>query len=129
THPIVDAYRAYRPMPYDAPTWDMTTVLYAVRSEAGYFKLSEPGIISVLDDGRTKFSPSPEGKQRYLILDPAQRENIFKTYTEIASAKPVPRQPRHRPQQQEQQQQKPADPPKPPEAKPPEIKPIQGFAP
>jgi len=120
-HPVVDAYRAHKPMPYDAPTWDMTAVLYAVRPEAGYFKLSEPGTISVLSDGSTKFSASAGGKHRYLILDPSQKENIVKTYTEIVSAKPVPRQPRRRPQQQEQeqkQQQKPPEPPKPPEAKP-----------
>ena len=121
-HPVVDAYKAYRSMPYDAPTWDMTAVLYAVRPEAGYFKLSEPGTISVLSDGSTKFSASAGGKHRYLILDPSQKENIVKTYIEIVSAKPVPRQPRRRPQQQEQeqkQQQKPPEPPKPPEVKPP----------
>jgi inosine-uridine nucleoside N-ribohydrolase len=113
-HPVVDAYRAYKPMPYDAPTWDMTAVLYAVRPQEGYFKLSIPGTISVLDDGRTKFAPSPEGKHRYLILDPAQKERIIKTYTEIASAKPVPRQPRfRRPQQDQQKAQPPAAEPKP----------------
>ena len=121
-HPVVDAYRAYKPMPYDAPTWDMTAMLYAVRPEAGYFKLSEPGTISVLSDGSTKFSAAAGGKHRYLILDPSRKEDIVKTYTEIVSAKPVPRQPRRRPQQQEQeqkQQQKPPEPPKPPEVKPP----------
>jgi inosine-uridine nucleoside N-ribohydrolase len=95
-HPVVDAYRAYQSMPYDAPTWDMTAVLYAARPQEGYFKLSGRGAISVLDDGRTKFTPFPEGKHRYLILDPAQKERTVKTYTEIASAKPVPRQPRFR---------------------------------
>jgi hypothetical protein len=79
--------------------------------------LSEPGTISVLDDGRTKFTPSPEGKRRYLILDPEQKERVIKTYIEIASAKPVPRQPRFRRQQQQQQQQAP---PKPPTPKPPQ---------
>jgi inosine-uridine nucleoside N-ribohydrolase len=124
-HPVVEAYRAYKTMPYDAPTWDMTVVLYAVRPDANYFKLSEPGTISVLDDGRTRFSPSPQGKHRYLILDPAQKENILKTYIEVASAKPVPRQPRRRQQQQEQQQQqqqqqqKAPAPVKTPEVKPP----------
>jgi inosine-uridine nucleoside N-ribohydrolase len=102
-HPVVDAYRAYKPMPYDAPTWDMTALLYAVRPQEGYFKLSSPGTIGVLDDGRTKFAPSPEGKHRYLILDPAQKERILKTYTEIASAKPVPRAPRFRRKQDDQQ--------------------------
>jgi hypothetical protein len=101
----------------------MTAVLYAVRPEAGYFKLSEPGTISVLSDGSTKFSASMGGKHRFLIADPSQKETIIKTYIEIASAKPVPRQSRRRQQQQEQeqkqQQQKPPEPPKPPEVKPP----------
>lgn len=116
-HPVVDAYRAYKPMPYDAPTSAMAALLYAIRPQEGYFKLSEPGTISVLDDGRTKFTPSPEGKHRYLILDPEQKERVIKTYTEIASAKPAPRQPRRRQQQQQQQQQQQA-PPKPPTPKP-----------
>jgi len=92
-HPIVDAYRAHKPMPYDAPTWAMAPALYAVRPEQGYFKLSEPGTIRVLDGGRTRFTATPGGKHRYLILDPAQKERIIGAYTEIASAKPVPKEP------------------------------------
>lgn len=90
-HPVVDAYKAYKPMPYDAPTWDLSVVLYAARPKEGYFRLSEPGSISMLDDGRTKFTPSPNGKHRYLIPDVAQKERILKTYTELVSAKPVVR--------------------------------------
>jgi hypothetical protein len=93
-HPVVDAYRASKAMPYDAPIWDMTAALYAVRPQEGYFELSAPGTISVLDDGRTRFTPSPEGKHRYFILVPAQKERIIRTFVEIASAKPVPKQPR-----------------------------------
>jgi hypothetical protein len=106
-------------MPYDAPTRDMTAALYAVRPQEGYFELSAPGTISVLDDGRTRFTPSPEGKHRYFILVLAQKERIIRTFVEIASTKPVPKQPRFRRQQQEQQsQQKLVQPPKLPEAKP-----------
>src|SRR5439155_26792549 len=36
-HPVVDAYRAYKPMPYDAPTTAMAAALYAVRPHKGYF--------------------------------------------------------------------------------------------
>jgi inosine-uridine nucleoside N-ribohydrolase len=97
-HPVVDAYGAYKPMPYDAPAWDMTAVLHAIRPQETYFKLSEPGTISVLDDGRTEFSASATGKHRYLIFDPAQKERIIKTFTEMASLKPVPRQRFFRPQ-------------------------------
>jgi len=46
-HPVVDAYRAYKPMPYDAPSWALTAVLYAIRPQENYFKLSEPGTIAI----------------------------------------------------------------------------------
>ncbi|MEJ7608429.1 MAG: nucleoside hydrolase [Bryobacteraceae bacterium] len=92
-HPLVDAYRAYKPMPYDTETWDLAAVLHAVRPKEGYFSL---GTISVQDDGRTVFSASPSGKHRYLIVDPAQKERIVKAYVELISAKPVPRLPRNR---------------------------------
>ena len=101
-HPVAEAYRSAGTMPYDAPTRDMAAVLYAARPKEGYFKLSDAGTVTVLDDGRTRFAPSPEGKHRYLIFDPAQKDRILKTYTELASAKPVPRQPRQRrPQNQD----------------------------
>ena len=99
---MVDAYRAHKPMPYDAGTWDLAAILYAVRPQENYFKLSAPGTISVNDDGRTVFTPSAGGTHRYLIADPAQHERVLKTYVEIASAKPVPRAPRFRRQVQQQ---------------------------
>ena len=90
-HPIVDAYRAFRSMPYDAPAPALAAVLYAVRPD-GYFKLSAPGMIGVLEDGRTRFTPAAEGPHRYLAIDPAQKERVVQTYAELASARPVPRQ-------------------------------------
>jgi hypothetical protein len=78
-HPVVDAYRAYQPMPYDAPSWAMAAMLYAVHPDGGYFKLSG------------------SGNRRELILDPEQKERIIRTYIEMASAKPVARKPRRPP--------------------------------
>jgi inosine-uridine nucleoside N-ribohydrolase len=108
-HPVVDAYRAHRAMPYDASTTAMAAVLYAVRAKDNLFRLSQPGSITVLDDGRTRFTASASGKHRFLITDPAQKAVVQQTYIEIASAKPVPRAPRfRRPVQQEQQASPPA---------------------
>ena len=118
-HPVADAYRAYKPMPYDAPSWDMTAVLYAIRPQENYFKLSEPGTMTVGDDGRAKFTPSPKGLHRHLIADPAQKEKIVKAYIEIASAKPVVRQFRFRTPQKKDA----VDPAKPAENKPDAVKP------
>ena len=90
-HPVVDAYRAVKPMPYDAPASALAAVLYAVHPDDGYFKLSDPGTITVLDDGRTRFTPAAEGKHRYLIADPAQKEKVLGVYTAMVSAPPAPR--------------------------------------
>src|SRR6185295_19197929 len=89
-HPVVEAYRANQAMPYDAPTQAVVAALYAANSSADYFRLSEPGIISVANDGKTTFAPSPDGKHRYLMVDVAQKERIAKDFTTLASSKPAP---------------------------------------
>lgn len=87
-HPVADSYRAYKTMPYDRPTWDLTSVLYAARPDGGYFRLSDPGTIRVLDSGVTEFSNPAARQHRYLILDPAQNKRILDIFIELASQKP-----------------------------------------
>src|SRR5204862_381706 len=89
SHPVVDAYRAFKPMPYDAPATALAALLQTVHPDDGYFKLSDPGTISVQDDGRTQFTPSAEGKHRYLIVDPSQKDRVTELYTELVSAEGV----------------------------------------
>jgi inosine-uridine nucleoside N-ribohydrolase len=96
-HPVVAAYKGYRAMPYDAPALDAAAALYAGRPTAGYFKLSDPGTITVRDDGRTVFAPSAQGKHQYLIADAGQKDKILQAWVELASAKPVPPVRRFRP--------------------------------
>jgi inosine-uridine nucleoside N-ribohydrolase len=86
-HPIADAYRAYRKFPYDRPTWDLTSVLYAVRPGSGYFTLSNSGTVTVADDGRTVFTAGA-GRHRYLIVDDRQRAKVLTSMIELASAPP-----------------------------------------
>jgi hypothetical protein len=89
-HPVVDAYRLAKAMPYDAPAPALAALLHAVKSGENFFKLSEPGTIGVLDDGSLRFAPAPAGKHRYLIADPAQKERVLSAYTALVSAKPRP---------------------------------------
>jgi mono/diheme cytochrome c family protein len=89
-HPVVDAYQAFKPMPYDAPSRALAAVLYAVAPEENYFALSEPGTISILDNGRTRFSPSPAGKHHYLIARPDQKERVLDTYVKLITSQPPP---------------------------------------
>lgn len=71
-HPVAEAYKRYMKFPYDRETWDLTAVLYAVRPDAGYFGLSDPGQIHIDDDGNTQFQFSKKGKDRYLTVTPEQ---------------------------------------------------------
>lgn len=89
-HPVVDAYRAFQPMPYDAAGRAIAAVLHAVRPDEGYFQLSEPGRVEVLNDGRTNFTPSASGRHRYLIVDPTQEQRVIDAYRDGVSSMPAP---------------------------------------
>jgi inosine-uridine nucleoside N-ribohydrolase len=84
-HPVVDAYRNYKKMPYDRPTWDLTAALYAVRPDAGYFSLSPAGKITSDSAGRTQFRAEPEGRHKYLVLSEAQRSRVLEAMVQLAS--------------------------------------------
>lgn len=82
-HPVVEAYKVYLPMPYDRPTWDLTSVLYAVEGPDGYFTLSEPGTIEVESLGGTLFTPDANGRHRYMMTDSAQNVAIVARFVEL----------------------------------------------
>lgn len=46
-HPLKEAYYLYNPPPHDRPTWDPTSVLYAIYPDRGYFDLSPAGNVTV----------------------------------------------------------------------------------
>jgi hypothetical protein len=96
-HPVADVYRAFKPMPHDAPSRALAAVLHAVSSDERHFDLSEPGTITIGDDGRTRFAPSAAGKHRYLMARPDQKERVLQTYVQLVSAQPPPRPGRGRP--------------------------------
>lgn len=87
-HPVVDAYENLIPMPYDRPTWDLTSVLYAVRPDEGYFGLSVPGTIRVGDDGRTALVPHRDGQHRILTASEVQRARALEAMIYLVSQPP-----------------------------------------
>lgn len=87
-HPVAEAYRLYDRMPYDRPTWDLTSVLYAVRPDRGYFELSPPGRVHLDSDGVTVFEPDPTGHHRFLILSPEKRLRVQESLVQLASQPP-----------------------------------------
>ena len=91
THPVVEAYKAYQPMPYDRPTWDLTAILYAVEG-GDWFSLSPAGDITVTEEGSTLFTPNENGTRRYLSVDPDQAEAIKARFIEMITSVPAHRQ-------------------------------------
>jgi purine nucleosidase len=87
-HPLAEAYKLYKPPPHNRPSWDLTSVLYAVRPDRGYFDLSPPGRVRVTDAGVTLFESDPEGPHRLLILRPEQRMRVQEALVELVSQPP-----------------------------------------
>lgn len=94
-HPALDAYRAYRKMPYDAPSWDMLAMLYAVHP--GLFPAGEPGTVHARDSGALEFRRDPSGKHALLVVFSDRKDEIMRACLIAASTKPVVRQPFRRP--------------------------------
>lgn len=86
-HPVVEAYKAYLPMPYDRPTWDPTAVLYAVEG-GDWFTVSEPGRIIVTDEGSTLFEADEAGTRRYLSVTEDQAKAILDHFVEVITSEP-----------------------------------------
>jgi hypothetical protein len=87
-HPLPEAYVLYQKMPYDRETWDLTSVLYAVRPDRGYFALSEPGTITVDEKNVTQFAPAATDKHRYLKVAPEQIARVREALVILASEPP-----------------------------------------
>lgn len=88
-HPLVEAYDYYRGLQNDQPTYDLTSVLYAVRPDRGYFDLSPPGRIVVEADGTTSFREETAGPHRYLIVDPLQIARVREAQEWLCSQPPM----------------------------------------
>lgn len=88
-HPIVDAYVLHEPPPHERPTWDLTSVLAAVRSESNNFDLSPPGEVRVENDGFTRFTPKNGGRDRYLVLTDRQAPRVREALIQLVCQPPA----------------------------------------
>jgi inosine-uridine nucleoside N-ribohydrolase len=87
-HPLAEAYRRYNPPPHERPCWDLTSVLYAVYPDRGYFGLSAPGRVTVGDDGITRFAAVEKGPHRFLIISQKQAIRCREAFANLASQPP-----------------------------------------
>lgn len=86
-HPLPESYILYEPPPHDRPTWDLTSVLYAVRPNHGYFDLSEKGLVKVASNGLTTLTNQGH-RDRYLILKGEQKARVLEALTLLSSQPP-----------------------------------------
>ncbi len=92
-HPVKEAYLLHSGPEHDRPTWDLTSVLYAVYPERGYFDLSVPGRVSVEGDGFTRFTPVKKGAQtskrdRFLLMSPTQAARVQEALVQLVCQPP-----------------------------------------
>jgi inosine-uridine nucleoside N-ribohydrolase len=87
-HPLAEAYRRYKPPPHERPCWDLTSVLYAVFPNRGYFGLSAPGRVMVGDDGISRFAPVDKGPHRFLTVSQEQAIRCREAFVYLASQPP-----------------------------------------
>ena len=86
--PLVEAYKAYKTMPYEEPLWDPSAALYAVRPDSGYYSLSPAGKIQVDVKGVTRFVAGT-GQQHYLIVNDEQKARVLEAVSLLASQPPA----------------------------------------
>ena len=87
-HLLKIAYDNYWGVDYDSPTFDLTSVLYAVEGAKNYFNISEWGRIEADDESHTRFYPDKNGKHAYLSVSEEQAEIIKNRFIELISTKP-----------------------------------------
>ena len=88
SHPMVEGYLHYRPIPYDRATWDLTATLYATEPDSVFFNQSERGKIVVTNEGITQFNPSSNGQHIYLSVDNQQAQTIKDYFIRLITKKP-----------------------------------------
>jgi inosine-uridine nucleoside N-ribohydrolase len=91
-HIVREAYLLHSGPNHDRPTWDLTSVLYAVRPDGNYFGLSELGTVTVDDDGFTRFVPNATGRDRYLTMTDQQASRVIEVQRTLVSQPPTTRQ-------------------------------------
>ena len=87
-HPLKAAYVLYEPPPHNRPTWDLTSVLYAVLPDRDFFGLSAPGTVSVDDRGATTHAATDNGLHRFLTLTHDQQIRVTEALVQLSSEPP-----------------------------------------
>lgn len=72
-HPVRDSYDTLFGFDKNAWAWDLTCALVALYPDEGFFTMSEPGTVTVRDDGTTFFTPDADGKHSLFLIPTAEQ--------------------------------------------------------
>jgi len=84
-HPVAEAYKVFTGKPRDRATWDLLSILYAVRPDDGYFSFSEKGTAKVTDEGYVIFEKNEKGFHRHLKADDEQKKRMLSLFIQLCS--------------------------------------------
>lgn len=87
-HIVRESYLLHSGPTHNRPTWDLTSVLYAVRPDRGYFGLSQRGTVRVEEDGFTTFTPDENGRDRFLTMSQTQSARVREALVWLTSQPP-----------------------------------------
>ncbi len=93
-HIVKESYLLHSGPEHDRPCWDQSSVLQAVCPEREYFGLSQPGRITVLDDGFTRFTPAGKTqasrRDRFLTMTSLQQARVLEAIVHLTIQPPTP---------------------------------------
>ncbi len=89
-HPVREAYLLHSGPLHERPTWDLSSVLYAIFPDRGYFGLAPAGQVTVADDGFTRFVPAKSGPARdaYLKMTDVQAARVREALVQFVAQPP-----------------------------------------
>lgn len=89
-HPVKLGYEYWHQMPYDRPTYDLTSVLYAVRPDRGYFGKSAAGRLQINQEGKLEHRENAAGNHYFLTVTPEQVARTQEVLESLSSQPPSP---------------------------------------
>ena len=89
-HPLWDGYELYLKMPYDRPTWDLASVLMAVRPKHEYFGMFPEvgGHLMIGKEGYAVMSETKGGGHRLLTVTDEQIARVREALIMLVSEPP-----------------------------------------
>ena len=84
---VKESYRLYRGLESGQPTWDLTSVLFVLRPEAGrdYYTLSDRFTVQIQNDAKTRYTMDPNAKRRCFLTNRDQQIRVGEAFVNLCS--------------------------------------------